>query len=151
VFPNALHLPLRVAGSNLWRAIGHPEVFNYEGVSKSFRNGRLERELQMVQLPASRCSCDAMLWVSLVSFAATTLCFASQRVFVVAVDSLIDSVRKLLDTPSYLLTFSRRMSQSYSYTEHDYILRNPKLPIFTAIFESNSMMNNLRSWNSVVT
>jgi hypothetical protein len=34
-----------------------------------------------------------------VSFAATTLCVASQRVFVV-VDFVIDSVRKLLDTPS---------------------------------------------------
>jgi hypothetical protein len=27
------------------------------GVSKSFRTGRLERELQMVQLSATRCSC----------------------------------------------------------------------------------------------
>jgi hypothetical protein len=32
----------------------------YEGVSKSFRSGRLERELQMVQLSATRCSCIAM-------------------------------------------------------------------------------------------
>jgi hypothetical protein len=39
-------------------------------VSKSFRTGRLERELQMVQLSATRCSCIAILWVSLVSFAA---------------------------------------------------------------------------------
>jgi hypothetical protein len=38
----------------------------YEGVSKSFRTGRLERELQMVQLSASRHSCIATLWVSLV-------------------------------------------------------------------------------------
>jgi hypothetical protein len=28
----------------------------YDGVSKSFRTGRLERELQMVQLSATRCS-----------------------------------------------------------------------------------------------
>jgi len=49
-----------------------------EGVSKSFRTGRLERELQMVQLSATECSCIAILWVSLVSFAATTLCVASQ-------------------------------------------------------------------------
>jgi len=35
--------------------------FTYEGVSKSFRTGRLEWELQMVQ-----CSCIAILWVSLV-------------------------------------------------------------------------------------
>jgi hypothetical protein len=43
-----------------------------------------------------------------VSFAAITLCVASQRVFivvvvVVVVYSVIDSVRKLLDTPSYNL------------------------------------------------
>jgi hypothetical protein len=36
-----------------------------------------------------------------VSFAAITLCVASQRVFIVVVDFVIDSVRKLLDTPSY--------------------------------------------------
>jgi hypothetical protein len=55
----------------------------YERVSKSFRTGRLERELQMVQLSATRCSCSTILWVSLVSFAAITLCIASQRVFIV--------------------------------------------------------------------
>jgi hypothetical protein len=33
----------------------------YEGVSKSFRTVRLERELQMVQLSATRCSCVAIL------------------------------------------------------------------------------------------
>jgi hypothetical protein len=39
-----------------------------------------------------------------VSFAAVTLCVASQRVFIVVVIVyfVIDSVRKLLDTPSYL-------------------------------------------------
>jgi hypothetical protein len=57
----------------------------YEGVSKGFRTGRLERELQMVKPSATRCSCIAILWVSLVSFAAITLCVASQRVFVVSV------------------------------------------------------------------
>jgi hypothetical protein len=75
----------------------------YEGASRSFRTGRLERELHMVQLSATRCSCIAILWVSLVSFAATTLCVASQRVFIiVSVHFVIDSVRKLSDdTPSY--------------------------------------------------
>jgi hypothetical protein len=64
----------------------------------------LERELQMVQLSATRCSCIAILLVSLVSFAAITLCVASQRVFiVVSVYFVIDSVRKLLDTFSYEL------------------------------------------------
>jgi hypothetical protein len=73
---------------------------SYEGVTKSFRAGRLERELQMLQLSATLCSCIAILWVSLVSSAAIILCVASQRVFIV-VYFVIDSVRKLLDTPSY--------------------------------------------------
>jgi membrane protein YqaA with SNARE-associated domain len=65
-------------------AQGHLYLFIiYEGVSKSFRTGRLERELQMVQHSAARCGCIAILWVSLVSFVAITLCVASQRVFVV--------------------------------------------------------------------
>jgi hypothetical protein len=75
-------------------------MFNYEGVSKSFRTGRLERELQMVQLSAIRCSCISILWVSLVSFAAITLCVASQRVFIIVVYFIINSVQELLDTPS---------------------------------------------------
>jgi hypothetical protein len=33
----------------------------YEGVSKSFRTGRLERELQIVPLSATECSCIAIL------------------------------------------------------------------------------------------
>jgi hypothetical protein len=37
------------------------EEDTYEGVSKSFRTGRLERELQMVQLSATRCSCITIL------------------------------------------------------------------------------------------
>jgi hypothetical protein len=73
----------------------------YEGVSKSFRTGRLECELQMVYLSATRCSCIAILWVSLVSFAAITLYVACQQMFVVVVYFVIDSVRKLLDTASY--------------------------------------------------
>jgi hypothetical protein len=72
----------------------------YDGVSKSSRTLRPEQELQIVQLSATRCSCIAVSWVSPVSFAAITLCVASQRVFVV-VYFVIDSVRKLLDTPSY--------------------------------------------------
>jgi hypothetical protein len=55
----------------------------------------------MAQLSATRCSCIAILWVSLVSFATITLYAASQRVFIFVFDFFIDSVRKLLDTPSY--------------------------------------------------
>jgi hypothetical protein len=77
----------------------------YEDVSKSFRTGRLEQELQMVQLSATKCSCIAILCISLASFAAITICVASQRVFiVVSVYFVIDSIRKLLDTPSYMGT-----------------------------------------------
>jgi hypothetical protein len=43
-----------------------------------------------------------------VSFAAITLCVASERVFiVVSVYFLIDSVRKLLVTPSYIFETGR--------------------------------------------
>jgi hypothetical protein len=56
----------------------------------------------MVQLSATKCSCIAILRVSLVSFAAIILCVASQRVFIV-VYFVIDSVRKLLDTPSCII------------------------------------------------
>jgi hypothetical protein len=74
----------------------------YEGVSISFRTGLLERELQMVQLSDTRCSCIAILWVSLVSFLAITLCVASERVIPkVSVYFFIDWVRKLLDNPKY--------------------------------------------------
>jgi hypothetical protein len=39
--------------------------------------------MHMVQHCATRCSCIAILWVSLVSFAAITLCIGSRRVFIV--------------------------------------------------------------------
>jgi hypothetical protein len=74
----------------------------YEGVCKSFRTGRLVRELQLVHLSAIRCICIDILWVSLVSFAAITLCIASQRVIPKAsLYIFTDSVRKLLVTPLY--------------------------------------------------
>jgi hypothetical protein len=61
----------------------------------------------MVQLSANKCSCIAILWVSLVSFAAIILYIASQRVFiVVSIYFVIDSVRKLLDAPSYVFSIT---------------------------------------------
>jgi hypothetical protein len=64
----------------------HKDGMAYEGVSKSFWTGHLQPVLRMVQLSATRCSCIAILWVSLVSFvAAITFCVASQRVFIVVV------------------------------------------------------------------
>jgi hypothetical protein len=64
-------------------------LYRYEGVSKSFQTGRLERELQMVQFSATRCICIAILWVGLVSFAAIALCVASQRVFIIIIIIII--------------------------------------------------------------
>jgi len=70
----------------------------------------------MVELSASRCSCIAILWVSLVSFVAITLRVASQRVFIV-VDFVIDSVRKLLNTPSYYPAVSQRTEENYGESQ----------------------------------
>jgi hypothetical protein len=55
----------------------------------------------MVQLSAIICSCITILWVILASFAAITLCVASRRMLIFVVYYVIDSVRKLSDTPSY--------------------------------------------------
>jgi hypothetical protein len=57
----------------------------YAVVSKIFRIGRLELELQMVELSATRCSCIAILWASLVNFAAI-------NPIVVSIYFVIDSV-----------------------------------------------------------
>jgi hypothetical protein len=50
-------------------------------ISKSFRTGRLERELQMIQLSATRSSCISILWVGIVCFAAITplCCFSTSN------------------------------------------------------------------------
>jgi hypothetical protein len=75
----------------------------YEAVSKSFRTGGLERGLQMIELCTTGCSCISILWVSMASFATIILCVASQRVFIfVRLYFVIDSVRELSDTPSYV-------------------------------------------------
>jgi hypothetical protein len=70
------------------------------GCIQSFQTGRLERKLKMVQFSDTRCSCVAILFVSLVNFSAISLCVASQHEFVVYF--VIDSIRKLLDIPSYV-------------------------------------------------
>jgi len=48
-------------GLYLQRAVRHRKTWTYEGASKSFRTGRLEQELQMIELSATRCSCIAIL------------------------------------------------------------------------------------------
>jgi hypothetical protein len=59
-----------------------------------------------------------------VSFAAITLCVASQRVFnVVSVYFVIDSVPKLLDTPSYVFMawclVKHRDNFTFTFTRDD--------------------------------
>jgi hypothetical protein len=102
----------------------------YEDLSKSFWTGLLERELQTVQLSATRCSCIAILWVSLVSFAAITLCLVSQRVFIgISVYFVIDSARKLLDTPSYLPSHCvHDLSIPFTWNWILFLLSNPPSP-----------------------
>jgi hypothetical protein len=93
----------------------------YEGVTKNFRTGRLERELQMIHLSATRYSCIAILWVRLESFAAITLCVASQRVFIVFY-FVTDAVRKLMDIPTYFLQctgFHMSIKRSLPFTFSD--------------------------------
>jgi hypothetical protein len=70
-------------------------------------------------LPATRCSCIAILWVSLVSFAAITLCVASKQVFIDAVVYfVIDSVRKLLDIPSYAWKVKVKLYLCFDWASH---------------------------------
>jgi hypothetical protein len=66
----------------------------------------------MLQLSATRCSCIAILWVSLASFAAITICVASQQVLIV-VYFVIDSVRKLLDTLSYITPLTLTLTWTF--------------------------------------
>jgi len=62
---------------NLNPYAGHfQQLERYESVSKSFRTGSLERELQMLQFFATRCSYIAILWVSLLGIAVIALCGA---------------------------------------------------------------------------
>jgi hypothetical protein len=91
-----------VAERSLTRVVGRLEAA-VRGCIQKFPDCRLERELQMVQFSCTKCSFIAILWVNLVSFAAVTLCVASQRVIPkVNIYFVIDSVRKLLDILSYV-------------------------------------------------
>jgi hypothetical protein len=65
-FPHVVHIPsLQLKCCTHFGSVGRnlqPQAsYRYEAVSKSFRTGRLERELKMVQLSATRCSCVAIL------------------------------------------------------------------------------------------
>jgi hypothetical protein len=57
-----------------------------------------------------------------VSFAAITLCVASQQVFIVVVYFIINSVWKLSDTPSYISMVSYPIMRRDSNQKTDYEL-----------------------------
>jgi hypothetical protein len=93
---------------------------------------------------ATRCSCIAILWVSLVSFAAITLCVASQRVFIVIVYFVIVSVRKLLDIPSHrVLHF--RINHTLFYTKQ---CKSKIVPVFKEVPRHEDVLEECR-YNSM--
>jgi ABC-type siderophore export system fused ATPase/permease subunit len=96
---------------------GSAATMKYEGVSKISQTGRLERELHMVQLSATRCSYIAILWASLVSFTAIILCVASQRVFIVAVVVVVVVVHFVIYSVRKLFNGKKRALQSSSYRQ----------------------------------
>jgi hypothetical protein len=84
-----------------------------------------------------------------VSFVAITLCVASQRVFIIVVYFVIDSVRKLLDTPS-CLTFGSRIlfsdiQQNRIHLEDVFLSRNES---FNANSRSMCRVSDITSTNS---
>jgi hypothetical protein len=90
----------KVPGSDRlsWHGFIQPLQGVYKVVSKSFRTGRLERELQMVQLSATRCSCIAILVSQSSDFCRHNplCCFSTSAYYCYFV---IDSIRELLDKP----------------------------------------------------
>jgi hypothetical protein len=59
-----------------------------------------------------------------VSFAAITLCVASQRVFIIVnVHFVIDTVRELFDTPSYPIGFIVLLQIKANITDADQLLK----------------------------
>jgi hypothetical protein len=64
-------------------------LFDAGGCIQKFPDWPPGAKLQMLQLSAASCRCIAILWFSLVSFAAITLCVASQRVFFIVVVYLV--------------------------------------------------------------
>jgi hypothetical protein len=60
--PGNLNCQLSALGRRRTHSLrGEKWCSTYEGVSKSLRTGRLERELQMIELSATRCNCVAIL------------------------------------------------------------------------------------------
>jgi hypothetical protein len=80
----------------------------YEGASKNLRIGRLERGQQMVQLSATMYSCIAIVSQYSEFCPHNPLCHFSMSVYYCCLFHY-DSVRKLLDIPSYVYNMYVRM------------------------------------------
>jgi hypothetical protein len=93
-------------------------------VSKSFRTGRLERELQLVQISATRCNCIAVWWVLLPN---PLCCFLTSVCCCCCCCCCCwfryDPVRKLLDTPSYTHTHTHTHIYIHAHMEQVYTVR----------------------------
>jgi hypothetical protein len=109
----------------------------------------------MVQVSASRYSCIAILWVSLMSFAAITLYVVSQRMFNVVVDDfVIDWLRKRLDTPSYTWLWQIDHKHEVYYEDSNYtllscinyskLLKREEISISQCIFYSQTMRTHFQ-------
>jgi hypothetical protein len=72
-------------------------------MSKNFRTDHLKRELQMVHLSATRCSCFAILWVSLANSSVLTHCYFSSVYFCCCCLFRYGHSPEVLDTPAYFL------------------------------------------------
>jgi hypothetical protein len=115
------------AGSCQMSAVFATSKRLYESVPKSFRTGRPERELQMVQLSATKSSCIAILWVSLVTFAAMTLCVASQQVI-----------------PKVSIFHYRLSPETFGYTHvcaRDYEMNMTAMETLSLILYGNMILN----------
>jgi hypothetical protein len=103
------------------------------GCIQKFPDWPLGARLQMVQLSATRCSCIAILRVSLVSFVAITFCVASQRAFVVVY---------LVMTQSQYSSFTnvRREAHLNIYEFGPYLSENTASPGRKIVVRSDSQM-----------
>jgi hypothetical protein len=88
------------------------QIQSYEGVTKSFRTGCLERELKVVQLSATRCSCIAF-------FVSQSSEFCGHDPFVLLLNEFLllsFRYRLSLETFGYTLVQLLTFSQSVSYS-----------------------------------
>jgi hypothetical protein len=128
----------------------------YKVVSKSFKTGRLEREMQMVQLSATRYSCIAILWISLLEFCRhdTLRCFS---ISVCCCRRLFRYRRspETLDTPSYFppsfpeTLFAAKWSSVDCFMALSPSLYSPLLKVISETRNANSTLYRFHIPNSV--